>query len=79
VVVYYFYSDTCPHCIEAKPFVAGLDAFNPCAFFVLLFLLSLMIHARSRARMMLVGSGGVSRPPTARILPGARLLLQPGG
>ena len=36
--------------------IAGLDAFNPCAFFVLLFLLSLMVHARSRARMMLVGS-----------------------
>jgi thiol-disulfide isomerase/thioredoxin len=35
--------------------VAGLDAFNPCAFFVLLFLLSLMVHARSRARMLLVG------------------------
>lgn len=35
--------------------IAGLDAFNPCAFFVLLFLLSLMIHARSRGRMMLVG------------------------
>lgn len=35
--------------------LAGLDAFNPCAFFVLLFLLSLMIHARSRARMALVG------------------------
>jgi thiol-disulfide isomerase/thioredoxin len=32
-----------------------LDAFNPCAFFVLLFLLSLMVHARSRARMALVG------------------------
>ncbi|HUG99946.1 MAG TPA: thioredoxin family protein [Gammaproteobacteria bacterium] len=35
--------------------IAGLDAFNPCAFFVLLFLLSLMVHARSRTRMMLVG------------------------
>jgi hypothetical protein len=35
--------------------IATLDAFNPCAFFVLLFLLSLMVHARSRARMMLVG------------------------
>jgi hypothetical protein len=35
--------------------IAGLDAFNPCAFFVLLFLLSLMVHARSRARMMIVG------------------------
>lgn len=35
--------------------LAGLDAFNPCAFFVLLFLLSLMVHARSRARMAFVG------------------------
>jgi thiol-disulfide isomerase/thioredoxin len=35
--------------------VAGLDAFNPCAFFVLLFLLSLLVHARSRWRMALVG------------------------
>nr|MDJ0953796.1 hypothetical protein [Acidimicrobiia bacterium] len=30
-------------------------AFNPCAFFVLLFLLSLLIHSRSRARMAIVG------------------------
>lgn len=35
--------------------LAGLDAFNPCAFFVLLFLLSLMVHARSRRRMALIG------------------------
>jgi len=35
--------------------IAGLDAFNPCAFFVLLFLLSLMVHARSRRRMLLIG------------------------
>jgi hypothetical protein len=35
--------------------LAGLDAFNPCAFFVLLVLLSLMVHARSRGRMALVG------------------------
>jgi hypothetical protein len=35
--------------------IAGLDAFNPCAFFVLLFLLSLMVHARSRRRMLIVG------------------------
>jgi len=35
--------------------LGGLDAFNPCAFFVLLFLLSLMVHARSRARMLAVG------------------------
>jgi thiol-disulfide isomerase/thioredoxin len=35
--------------------LAGVDAFNPCAFFVLLFLLSLMVHAKSRARMLIVG------------------------
>jgi hypothetical protein len=35
--------------------LAGCDAFNPCAFFVLLSLLSLLIHARSRRRMLLVG------------------------
>ncbi len=35
--------------------IAGLDAFNPCAFFVLLFLLGLLIHARSRARMLAIG------------------------
>jgi hypothetical protein len=35
--------------------LAGLDAFNLCAFFVLLFLLSLMVHARRRMRMALVG------------------------
>ncbi len=36
-------------------FIAGMDAFNPCAFFVLLFLLSMMIHSRSRGRMALIG------------------------
>ena len=35
--------------------VAALDAFNPCAFFVLLFLLSMMAHQKSRARMLAVG------------------------
>ncbi len=35
--------------------LAGLDAFNPCAFFVLLFLLSMMAHQKSRARMLTVG------------------------
>ena len=35
--------------------IAGMDAFNPCAFFVLLFLLSMMVHGRSRARMALIG------------------------
>ena len=35
--------------------IGALDSFNPCAFFVLLFLLSLLIHARSRKRMFLIG------------------------
>ncbi|MCK9201440.1 MAG: hypothetical protein M0P59_08030 [Gallionella sp.] len=35
--------------------LAGLDAFNPCAFFVLLFLLSMMAHQKSRARMLTIG------------------------
>lgn len=45
--------------------IAALDSFNPCAFFVLLFLLSLLVHAGSRRRMLLIGgcfilvSGGV--------------------
>jgi len=30
-------------------------AFNPCAFFVLLFLLSLMVHTKSRRKMLLIG------------------------
>ena len=36
-------------------FIAGMDAFNPCAFFVLLFLLSMMMHGHSRSRMALIG------------------------
>jgi thiol-disulfide isomerase/thioredoxin len=35
--------------------LGGLDAFNPCAFFVLLFLLGLLVHARSRGRMAIIG------------------------
>ena len=35
--------------------LAGLDAFNPCAFFVLLFLLSMMVHQNSRMRMLAIG------------------------
>lgn len=35
--------------------IAGLDSFNPCAFFVLLTLLSLLVHAQSRNKMLLVG------------------------
>ena len=36
--------------------IAALDAFNPCAFFVLLFLLGMMSHAKGRTRMMMVGA-----------------------
>ncbi len=36
--------------------IAGLDSFNPCAFFVLFSLLGLLIHARSRFKMLLIGS-----------------------
>lgn len=35
--------------------IAGLDAFNPCAFFVLLLMLSLLANAKDRKRMLLVG------------------------
>lgn len=35
--------------------IAGLDSFNPCAFFVLLSLLGLLVHAQSRGKMMLIG------------------------
>jgi len=35
--------------------IAALDAFNPCAFFVLLFLLSLLVNSRSRKRMLYIG------------------------
>ncbi len=35
--------------------IAGLDSFNPCAFFVLFSLLGILIHAHSRAKMLLVG------------------------
>lgn len=35
--------------------IAAVDAFNPCAFFVLMFLMSMMLHSGSRGRMFLVG------------------------
>ncbi|MGE5892854.1 MAG: hypothetical protein ACM34I_02250 [bacterium] len=35
--------------------LAGLDSFNPCAFFVLFTLLGILVHARSRTRMMIIG------------------------
>jgi thiol-disulfide isomerase/thioredoxin len=36
--------------------LAGLDSFNPCAFFILIFLLNLLLYAKSRRRMLLIGS-----------------------
>ncbi len=36
--------------------LAGVDSFNPCAFFVLFSLLGLLVHARSRRKMLLIGS-----------------------
>lgn len=36
--------------------LAGLDSFNPCAFFVLFSLLGLLVHAQSRRSMFLIGS-----------------------
>jgi hypothetical protein len=35
--------------------IGALDSVNPCAFFILLFLLSLLIYTRSRKRMLLIG------------------------
>lgn len=35
--------------------IAGLDSFNPCAFFVLFSLLGLLLHAKSRKRMFIIG------------------------
>jgi len=36
--------------------VGAADSFNPCAFFILIFLMNLLIHVRSRKRMMLIGT-----------------------
>lgn len=35
--------------------LAGLDGFNPCAFFVLFTLLGILVHAQSRQRMLIIG------------------------
>lgn len=35
--------------------IGALDSFNPCAFFVLLFLLGMLIHVRSRGKMLFIG------------------------
>ena len=36
--------------------IAGLDGFNPCAMWVLTFLLSLLVYTHSRKKMLIVGS-----------------------
>ncbi len=36
--------------------LGSLDSFNPCSFFILIFLLNLLIYLQSRRRMLLVGS-----------------------
>ena len=36
--------------------LGGADSFNPCAFFILFFLMNLLIHVQSRKRMLLIGS-----------------------
>ena len=35
--------------------LAALDSFNPCAFFILIFLLNLLVYLQSKRRMLLVG------------------------
>lgn len=35
--------------------LGALDSFNPCSFFILIFLLNLLLYVRSRRRMLLVG------------------------
>ena len=35
--------------------IAGLDGFNPCAFFVLFTLLGLLLHVQTRKRLLLIG------------------------
>jgi glutaredoxin len=35
--------------------IAALDGFNPCAFWVLSFLLTIVMHARSRKKILLIG------------------------
>jgi hypothetical protein len=36
--------------------IGAVDSFNPCAFFILIFLLNLLIYVKSRRRMLLIGS-----------------------
>ena len=51
-------------CIDTKDWslplltvvLGAVDSVNPCSFFVFLFLLSILLHTKSRKRMLLVGS-----------------------
>lgn len=48
--------DTARTALPLQTFIiAAMDSFNPCAFFVLFTLLGLLIHARSRSRLLLIG------------------------
>lgn len=40
--------------------IAGMDSVNPCAFYILTFLLSILVYARDRGRILLVGGIFVS-------------------
>lgn len=58
VITLPFIGDRDPHEVSLPlvTLILGLlDSINPCAFFVLLFLLTLMLHAHSRFRMLTVG------------------------
>jgi len=54
-----FIGEVNPNDIDSLPLItlllASIDSFNPCAFFVLMFLLSMMLHTHSRGRMLLIG------------------------
>jgi thiol-disulfide isomerase/thioredoxin len=52
------FGKTAVHALPLPAFtvvIAAFDSFNPCAFFVLFTLLSLLAHAHSRKRMLLIG------------------------
>ena len=56
-------SDPPPNDSESSPInlllltisIAGMDSLNPCAFYILTFLLSILLYARSRKKILIVG------------------------
>jgi hypothetical protein len=49
--------NTSAHSLPLLTIILGaVDSFNPCAFFILIFLLNLLIYVKSRRRMLLIGS-----------------------